>query len=189
MAIYSDSSILAEDEVQFLLDLLPRFNERTPDVYVIDKWDSITDLIGLEDNLYDRYKLLKNIVKSAIFSTYNYKYNMIFIYLFNLPYRDPFLRKLHAVFCLFHEMRHHQQFLFDRNRLLTELTDPSSFTTQSSYSFSWVEKDANKHAVKWMRRNRGAINRQFKLGSFRWDVGVNEQNRLRIIDQSYTKGI
>jgi hypothetical protein len=183
MAIFSDSSILAKDEVQFLLDLLPKFNERTPDVYVIDNWETITSLVGLEENLFDRYKLVKSIVKNSIFSTYNYKYNMIFIYLFNLPYRDPFLTKLHAVFCLFHEMRHHQQFMFEQSRLLDDITDSSSFTAMASYSFSWVEKDANKHAVKWMRRNRKAINSKFKLDSLQWDVGVNDHNRLRIIEQ------
>jgi hypothetical protein len=187
LAIYSNSSILAEDDVQFLLDLLPKFNERTPDIYIIDKWETIANLIDLEENLFERYSLLKKIVKNSVFSTYNYKYNMIFIYLFNLPYRDPFLRKLHGVFCLFHEMRHHQQFIFDRNGLTTQNLKPPAFTTQSSYSFSWVEKDANKHAVKWMRRNRKAINSQLKLHSFQWDIGVNDHNRLRIIEQA--KGI
>jgi hypothetical protein len=34
-----------------------------------------------------------------------------------------------------------------------------------------------------MRRNRKAINSKFKLDSLQWDVGVNDHNRLRIIEQ------
>ncbi len=179
MAIFSDSSMLPGEEVQFLLDLLPKFNERTPDVYVIDRWETVAALTGFENNLGQRYKILKEIVHSSIFSTYNYRHNTIFIYLFNLPYRNPFLTKLHAVFCLFHEIRHHQQFFFERNRLLA---DHVAAKKGPAYSFSWVEKDANKFAVKWMRRNRKAINEKFKLHKIRWDVGVND-NRLRIIEQ------
>lgn len=181
MTIFSDSSILDEEEVQFLLDLLPKFDERTPDVFIVDRWKSIAELTGKQSDLYGRYTIMKKIVKTKTFSAYNYEHNIIFVYLFNLPYRDPFLTKLHAVFCLFHEMRHHQQFCFNRSRLLSHLDDLSTAVNLSSYSFSWAEKDANKHAVKWMRINRKAINEKFKLHSFRWDVGVNTNKRLRII--------
>jgi hypothetical protein len=51
----------------------------------------------------------------------------------------------------------------------------------SFYSHLWVEKNANKYAVKSMRSNRRQINEKFKLHHYPWDIGVNELNRLRII--------
>ncbi len=176
LAIYSHSSILTENEIDFLLDLLPISYRSTPDIYIFDGWQEIATL---SENLSARYYLLKHLVKSSIFSTYNYQQSKIFIYLFNLPYQDPLLKKLHGVFCLFHEMRHHHQFTTNKHKFLQALSGPPLLG--SSYSFSWVEKDANKHAIKWMRKNRNKINHQFQLHFYQWDIGVNEQNKLRIL--------
>ncbi|MDR7002350.1 hypothetical protein [Neobacillus niacini] len=179
MAIYSHSSILTENEIDFLLDLLPTSHSRTPDIYIFDGWQGITTQTEKGSDLSARYYLLKHLVKSSIFSSYNYQQCKIFIYLFNLPYQDPLLKKLHGVFCLFHEMRHHHQFTTNEHKFLQSLT--GSPLLGVSYSFSWVEKDANRHAIKWMRRNRKKINDQFQLHFHQWDIGVNEQNKLRIL--------
>lgn len=179
MAVYSHSLILPEKEIDFLLDLLPISKKHTPDIYIFDRWQSIVSLAGKNSDISSRYNLFKNIIRSSIFSSYNYKQSMIFIYLFNLPYQEPFLKKLHGVFCLFHEIRHHHQFITEESHFLTSLSDQS--LTDSSYSLSWVEKDANKYAVKWMRRNRREINEKFQLPTPQWDVGVNEKNKLRIL--------
>lgn len=176
MAVYSSSQILPEKEILFLLDLLPNSQPSAPDIYIFDDWNTISALNGMKSNLYSRYNLLKHLVKSSIFSTYNYEQKKIFIYLFNLPYKDPFLKKLHGAFCLFHEMRHHHQFTTNKHQFLFEHPQKSPF-----YSLSWAEKDANKFAVKWLRLNRIKINEQFQLHTHCWDIGVNEQNKLRIL--------
>jgi hypothetical protein len=175
MAVFSYSTILSEGDVKFLLDLLPKHHPLIPDIYIFEDWKTVSSLTSLESKPFEQYSLLKTIVHNGIFSTYNYKFNMIFIYLFNLPYPDPFLTKLHGIYCLFHEMRHYQQFSSRKNHYLSQLSD------LSSYSNLWVEKDANKFAVKWMRRNRWVINDKFQLHHLTWDIRVNEKNRLRII--------
>ena len=67
LTIISDSSILDEEEVQFLLDLLPKFDERTPDVFIVDRWKSIAELTGKQSDLYDRYTIMKKIVRQRLF--------------------------------------------------------------------------------------------------------------------------
>lgn len=179
MAIYGDSQILPDNEVDFLLDLLPISKKHTPDIYIFDNWRTIVSLTGENSDLSSLYYLVRDIVRSSTFSTYNYQRGVIFIYLFNLPYKDSFQKKLHGTFCLFHEIRHHLQFMTDQSQFLTSLPNPQS--SDFSYNLSWVEKDANKFAVKWMRRNRREINDKFHLSSIQWDVGVNEKNKLRIL--------
>jgi hypothetical protein len=175
MAVFSYSTILSKCDVKFLLDLLPKHQPPAPDIYIFDDWKTVSLVTNLKNKPFDQYSLLKTIVHNGIFSTYNYKYNTIFIYLFNLPYQDPLLTKLHGVYCLFHEMRHYQQISCSKNQILSQLSD------LSSYSNLWVEKDANKYAVKWMRRNRWFIDDKFQLHHLPWDIRVNPNNRLRII--------
>ncbi|NRD76166.1 hypothetical protein HPT25_01410 [Bacillus sp. BRMEA1] len=175
MAVFSDSTVLSKADVKFLLELLPIQKSPLPDIYIFDHWKTISQYTNTKKNLYSQYSLLKSIIQNRVFSTYNFKYNMIFIYLFNLPYSDPYLTKLHGAYCLYHEIRHQQQF-FENNTQFDVFPPESSF-----YSHIWVEKDANQYAVKWMRKNRPLINQQFKLQHLAWDIGVNEHNRLRII--------
>ena len=174
MTVFSYSTILSEGDVKFLLDLLPKHQPPVPDIYIFDDWKAVSLLTSFKNKPLEQYNLLKTIVHNGVFSTYNYKYNMIFIYLFNLPYQDLFLIKLHGVYCLYHEMRHHQQFNSSKNRFLSQLSD------LSSYSNLWVERDANKYAIKWMRQNRWLINDRFQLHHLSWEIRLNEKRRLRI---------
>jgi hypothetical protein len=174
MSIYSDSTILTADDVKFLLDLLPSPQAPKPNIYIFSDSKSPLSLTNKKRNLAQHYYLLKSIVQNGIFSTFNYKHNMIFIYLFNLPYQDTASIKLHGSFCLFHEMRHCQQ--YNEN----ERTFLSGLSKTSPYSHLSVEKDANNYAVKWLRRHRKTINEHFKLHHLTWDIKVNHHNRLRI---------
>jgi hypothetical protein len=174
MSIYSDSNILTAEDVKFLLDLLPLPQYVSPTIYIFNDWKSALSLTNNKFTLDQQYYLLKSIVHRGVFSTYNYKYNMIFIYLFNLPYHDPISIKLHGAFCLFHEIRHNQQYNSSKTAFLSDLTRPSA------YSHLWVEKDANNYALKWLRRNLRIINERFDLHHVAWDFKVSPNNRLRI---------
>jgi hypothetical protein len=174
MSIFSDTNILTADDVNFLLDLLPPPLLDTPDIHIFKNWKFALTRSNKNIDLYKEYNLLKSIVQQGIFSTYNYQFNIIFIYLFNLPYPDPVSIKLHGAFCLFHEMRHHQQFTNSKTTFLSERSKTSS------YSHLWVEKDANNYALKWLRRNREEINERFQFDHLTWDFRVNPNNRLRI---------
>lgn len=175
MTIYSDSSILTEGDVKFLLNLLPNNLEPLPDIYLFENCQSVVSLIGAHASLFERYSLLKSIIQKGVFSTFNFKHNIIFIYLFNLPYKDKHLVKLHGAYCLFHEIRHHQQYSLNKQQF-------HSYSLNSGpYSQQWVEKDANQFAVRWMRKNQKSINEKFHLSHSSWDIRVNEHNRLRIV--------
>lgn len=165
-------NIFSEQEVFHMMNLLPENKFSMPKIFLLEEWKQVYDYLE-KSNLYQEYTILRNIVKKRIFSSYNYQFQTIFIYMFNLPYEDTNLKKLHSIFCLYHELRHHHQYMNDPDQFYHHLPE------RNAYNQSWIERDANEFAADWMQKNRKLINQSLQLEKSDWEIGIQE-NHLRI---------
>ncbi|WP_026695470.1 hypothetical protein [Peribacillus kribbensis] len=165
-------SILSKGDVHYLIGLLPHKNIVMPSIYLFEQWKDIHSYT-MKRNVYREYQILKHIVKNKIFSIYNYQYQSVFLYMFNLPYDSRTLKVLHSIFCLYHELRHHEQYTTQKARFLHNLPEPGC------YHAAWTEEDANEFAAEWLLKNRTSINQRFGFRETSWEIGILE-NRLRV---------
>jgi Zn-dependent peptidase ImmA (M78 family) len=157
-------SILLIDDINYFINLLPIGEYKLPEIYILNKWDDI-HLYTKKRNLHKEYELVQHIVKNKIFSIYNYEFQKVFLYIFNLPYENKLLRALHGIFCLYHELRHHYQYMNYKERFYHNLPEPKY------YNQAWTEKDANEYAAEMMIKNRNFINQRLQMNNS-WEIGI-----------------
>jgi hypothetical protein len=164
--------IISTEEIEKCIDLLHEdYKTLNPTIRVFkNKIAMIPELLKIKSECFDDYKY---IMSGNTHAQYNSNSNLIDIFIFNhlKRYKNKEERrkylKLYIIFNLYHELRHSYQDKYKNFKFEKERKHYISYG--NGYKSQWIERDANRFAVRMMEKHRENIN---EILGVTWDWNI-----------------